>query len=262
MNGFENTRNYNFNFTTFYKAGPSAFHTHFHPFYEILYFLDGDMTIHIADVAIQPKKNDLFFIPPNTFHMASPNMDDALYSRYVLQFDNLPNMTDQYSARLQNTFMLNTGSAPEIKHWFQRFELYRSTLSAEDFALFDRELITELLYMLSFTKTQDLACSDASIFSFIINYIDNNFATIQSVEEIASAAFISKSYLFHLFKERLDTSPKQYLQKKKVVAASILLRQGVTPSEAYRMVGFSEYSTFYRLYIKHFGIPPAKDFVK
>lgn len=262
MNGFENAHNYNFNVRTFYKAGPAAFNIHFHPYYEVLYFLDGDVTINIADIAIQPKKNDLFFIPPNTFHMVSPNKGEVLYSRYVLQFADLPNMTDHHKALFQNTFMLNTGSASAIKNWFHRFETYQSTLNPEDFGLFDRELITELLFLLSATEKQDLVGSESSIFSFIINYIDNNFATIQSVEEIASAAFISKSYLFHLFKERLETSPKQYLQKKKIVAASILLHQGIAPSEAYRMVGFSEYSTFYRLYIKHFGIPPTKDFVK
>lgn len=262
MNGFENAHNYNFNLRTFYKAGPAAFHIHFHPFYEVLYFLDGDVTINIADIAIQPKKNDLFFVPPNVFHMVSPNKGEALYSRYVLQFDSLPNMTNQHSARFQNTFMLNTGSAPAIKNWFHRFENYQSTLSPEDFALFDRELITELLFLLSFTEKQDLASSETSIFSFVINYIDNNFATIQSVEEIASAAFISKSYLFHLFKERLKVPPKQYLQKKKIVAASILLSHGIAPSEVYRMVGFSEYSTFYRLYVKYFGVPPTKDFSK
>lgn len=259
MNDFENNHNYNFSLRTFTKAAPAAFHIHFHFFYEILYFLDGDITITLSDVSFRPKKHDLFFIPPNTYHLTLPNQDESLYSRYVLQFDTLPDMTPERKARFQDCFAVNVGSSPQIKDWFRRFDRYYSTLSQEDFGLFDRAMISELLFLLDAEEKQDLS-SETPLFSFIIDYIDDNFIQIQSVDEIANAAFISSSYLFYLFKNRLKMSPKQYLQKKKMTHAKILLNQGISPSNVHHLVGIPEYSTFYRLYVKYFGISPSREY--
>ncbi len=258
MNDFENNHNYNFNLRTFTKAAPTAFHIHFHSYYEILYFLDGDITITLSDFSIRPQKHDLFFIPPNTYHLTLPNQAESLYSRYVLQFDCLPDMSPERKSLFQEYFVVNASSSQPIKDWFRRFEHYHSNLSPEDFALFDRALITELLFLLDAEEKQGRN-SETTLFSFIIDYIDANFTRIQSVEEIANAAFISKSYLFYLFKDRLKMPPKRYLQKKKMTYAKILLNQGISPSNVHHMVGIPEYSTFYRLYVKCFGISPTQE---
>jgi len=56
-----------------------------------------------------------------------------------------------------------------------------------------------------------------------IAYIEKNFATISSVQEIAAACFLSESRLYHIFKDYLDITPISYLNHLRIHNAMTLL---------------------------------------
>ena len=92
-----------------------------------------------------------------------------------------------------------------------------------------------------------------------VKYIDENINTNIYVQDVCDALFITKSYLHQLFMKYLKISPKKYITSKKLALAQRRLRSGAKPSEVAVMLGFSEYSTFFRDYKNHFGHSPSEE---
>ena len=52
----------------------------------------------------------------------------------------------------------------------------------------------------------------------------------------------------------------QYIQHRRLQYAQALIENGYTAAMASSMAGFSDYSGFYRAYVKRFGGPPSKEY--
>ena len=61
-----------------------------------------------------------------------------------------------------------------------------------------------------------------------------------------------------MFRKYLKTSPKSYLETKRLAYSRILLRQGKSVVDACAESGFSDYSNYIRLFKRRFGITPNK----
>ena len=91
-----------------------------------------------------------------------------------------------------------------------------------------------------------------------MQYINEHLFTLKNIDEIADALFITKSYLFYLFKTHIKTSPKRYIMEKRLLAAHEMITQGAKPTHVYEKVGFNDYTSFYRNNTKFFNIPPSE----
>jgi len=92
----------------------------------------------------------------------------------------------------------------------------------------------------------------------ILDYINKNFASIHSVNEISEKFFISISTLERHFKQYLSMTPKRYLEDKKLQNACLLLRQNASVTEACFESGFDDYSHFITIFKKKFDVTPLK----
>ena len=90
----------------------------------------------------------------------------------------------------------------------------------------------------------------------ILNDINKNFAEIPSINYLTDKYFISHSQLCRLFKQYLHTTPKLYLETKRLANAKIMLKNGKTVIEACIESGFPDYSNFIRLFKTSFGMTP------
>jgi len=73
---------------------------------------------------------------------------------------------------------------------------------------------------------------------------------------LAHRFFVSKYYLCRAFKRQSGSSIHNYINLKRVLYAKRLIESGETASHAAYMVGFGDYSAFYRAYMKHIGSSP------
>ena len=93
----------------------------------------------------------------------------------------------------------------------------------------------------------------------VLAYIHSHISQSIDVEELANVVFITKPYLIRLFKREFGTSPVQYINKKKVERAQLLLFTTDKPvKEIAYTLGFSDHSYFIRLFRKLSGIPPQE----
>ena len=92
----------------------------------------------------------------------------------------------------------------------------------------------------------------------ILRDIEDNFATIGTLEEFAAKYYMSRSTMNRLFRRYLQTSPKRYLETKRLAYSRILLKEGKSVSEACGRAGFPDYTNYIRLFRQRFGITPLQ----
>lgn len=92
----------------------------------------------------------------------------------------------------------------------------------------------------------------------VMTYIDMNYTDPQlDLNKIATALYFSASRLSHIFKNETGDSIYHYLTNKRLQCAHDLIMQGKPIMEACSRAGFRSYCSFYRMYIKHFGVAPT-----
>lgn len=89
-------------------------------------------------------------------------------------------------------------------------------------------------------------------------YFDNNYMTINSVEEVCEKLKINKYYLTHIFKEKLSMPPIRYLQYKRLEKARSLIISGVAIKEVAERCGYSDTCYFCKVFKKNIGMSPLQ----
>ena len=91
------------------------------------------------------------------------------------------------------------------------------------------------------------------------DYIDKNFSRPITLEMVADETAMSKFHFSRLFKQHLGLSFKQYLNRKRIQVAKVLLSQnGYNVTEASFAVGFNDASYFSRVFREMEGSSPKR----
>jgi AraC-like DNA-binding protein len=238
-----------------YASSPAdEYNKHMHYFYEILYFIDGDVDYTIENVTKHLHPGDLVFIQPGKYHFATVNRN-VLYERYVIKFpDTL--VPEELKGRLSKLTAFFSDARAE-EYIFKQFDAVYSRFSAEDTGLIFKAKTTELLVNLA-QETNNIESVTDSVSSFIIAYIESHLNNNISIQKMAKDLNYSESYISNTFRRTMRCPIMQYIRSKKVIAAHSLISHGEKPEKAAELFGFNDYSTFYRSYLKIIGFPPSK----
>ncbi len=90
----------------------------------------------------------------------------------------------------------------------------------------------------------------------LLNYINDNITEELSVERICNYAHISSAQLSRKFKELTGTTVYQYILTKRLILAQRYITKGKSAIQAAQDSGFGDYSCFYRMYKKRYGMAP------
>lgn len=128
-------------------------------------------------------------------------------------------------------------------------------MSAPESRLADYAAMTEfLLQILRVTQeapTPQSTQPSPDTMQRVMAYINEHYAQPLTLEEIADAFFISKSYLSHEFVRYTNTSVYEYIQFRRICGAKLLIASGVSLTEAAFQSGFNSYSSFLRTFRKN-----------
>lgn len=92
----------------------------------------------------------------------------------------------------------------------------------------------------------------------VLEYIDENFKSPLSLDELASVGSMSPSHLCRLFKELTDMRPLEYIQLLRVNSAAIMIQSGsCSMLEAALENGFQHLSYFSKQFKKFKGMSPS-----
>lgn len=91
-----------------------------------------------------------------------------------------------------------------------------------------------------------------------LNYINKNFQTHLTLDDLSQQFFMSKSRFAHLFKETVRIGFKEYLTYLRLTnSRKLLLTTNMSISEVASQTGFSNIHQFYKVFNKYVFLSPA-----
>ncbi len=250
-----------FNHARIEKPNDETFQFHTFDVCEIIFLKSGNIKAVIDGKEYKLYENSLVIFRPNLVHRIKIE-DDTPYERYDILFDEKIIGKVAYNKIDKDLNVINFNGDHYIIDIFKKFDYYSSSFEGDDLGKILKNLTEEVLYNLTLVKNEDYESSYNVINSIInsaIEYIEKNYRSQISIETICKELFISKCHLHHLFMEILKTTPKKYINTKRLIEARKLIRSGQKPHEVFSLCGFTDYGTFYRNYKNHFGHIPSKE---
>ena len=90
------------------------------------------------------------------------------------------------------------------------------------------------------------------------DFIDQNYNKTLPIKKIASEAALSEFHFYRLFKNILGITPHQYILKKRLFEAKLILKQNkYCVNEAAQASGFSDIYSFSKAFKKEYGVAPS-----
>lgn len=89
-------------------------------------------------------------------------------------------------------------------------------------------------------------------------YIEKSYGNTLTVEQLAGMAYLSQRQYLRVFKSVYGISPKQYIIRCRLDhSCELILNSGYSMTEIASICGFSDKSSFSKLFHKQFGITPT-----
>ncbi len=232
-----------------------SFPPHIHDELEIYLLIKGDVSFLVAGNLYKVQPYDVIISKPNEVHNCIRNSN----SEHIhLCFWFTP-CSDFLFADL-----LASGSS--LLHPLETDRALLDALCARFFALPDDHtepilefsLCTELLAILhrALGSKGGVKSMLPDTLKQILKEIDRDPGNCISVSALSEKYFISQSSLDRMFRKYLRTTPKTYLDSKRLAYSRILLTEGMSVTEASMRAGFPDCSSYIRLFKKRFGVTP------
>lgn len=146
----------------------------------------------------------------------------------------------------------------ELTGLFRRIDEHTANYSGDVLSVLLKSCFDELIVKFACLDREEIQSQKVhSGITAIAEYINQNIVESITIDDICRHFGVSRSYLFKAFTESYHEPPKQYIIRKKIMLAQQLLTSGERPLSVCERCGFSDYSTFYRAYVRIIGTPPS-----
>lgn len=231
---------------------------HMHDSVELYILLEGDASFVVEHSLYRLAVGDVIITKPNEIHHCILNTDSKHdHSCFWLR----PPSCALFSEFLQREAGCGNLISPPPEQKQRLLVLYQGLCEAGAAGDKHRQLYLLLEFLDILRKNMDDR-SDTEPFptmlQTILEDIDRNFLTINSLEYFGERFFLSPSTLNRLFRTHLHTTPKLYLEAKRLAHSRQLLRQGKSVLAACIESGYPDPSNYIRLFKKRFGVTPGQ----
>lgn len=233
------------------SAPNEKYFKHMHAYTEIVYLVKGDVSFTVGRERCKLKPRDLIIIPPGEYHFATVNTDVA-YERYVFKFPN--SVIPPFLVEQIKTSPHFFSPSKKFGVSFSMFDAYYKNYEKDTLLmLFIAEIVKTLIFVAKeATLIPDVIGNDVAKF---LNYIDKHITENITLEKLCNEFHFSKSFISGEFKKYMNVPIIQYIKTKKIAAAHEMILGGEKKSVAAKLLGFENYSTFYRQYINYIKDP-------
>jgi AraC-like DNA-binding protein len=237
--------------------------SHNHNQYE-LYFLEQNQIDFIVNGTIYTvEKNSVVLIKPNIFHKTTSTSGRTRTCIYFAE-----------------RFLKMYFSDQSIKTLLQCFEINMISLDAESFSkikrlslLLEKEnqdeprncifiYLADILNILNSKKSLQILHFPTSLqenITPVLTYINQNYNTLNTLDDISNHFHISKYHLCHIFKKAVNLTVTQYINNIKIQnACTMLAYSGKSISEVGLECGFNSAMYFCKTFKKILNITPSE----
>ena len=242
---------------------------HHHDFFEIYYFISGNVEYRVEGKSYILQSGDLLLISPGVFHQPVVAPGSA-YERIVLWIDrNYLMQFASHGADLSACFEVGgatllhpssyqrTSLAMLLEQLYKEYHgtKYGNKLLCHGLFL---QIMTHINRMTPREDYENDHTEEPELISQTLAYIAAHYHEKISLQSLADMFYVSKYHLSHAFSARVGTSIYRYIILKRLLAAREQIADGISPSEAYQNCGFQDYANFYRAFKTEYGISPKE----
>lgn len=233
------------------------FKEHFHPTYELLYFMHGDADFSCQHTLYHNIEGSLLLARPGEYHNIIFH-SQAPYERYVIRFSPF-DLYPYVRKKLEKAQHVYHIRGTPIEQLFMELDKHLQ-LVHPDVRLavcigFIQILVAHLISSDDLIIKADYINLEAKR---IVDYVDEHLPDIHSVNDLVTALHMSKSSVHKIFSQQLGTSIMNYVRTQKCIQARNLLHSGIPATQVCEQLGFNHYSSFYRDYRYIFHENPSE----
>lgn len=242
-------------------------HLHSHDYCELLFWVSGEVQYLCGDRGVFPKEGCVVMIPPEKSHTARL-VSPSTYERFVLYFkssafdfcgqstgifDGLFSESDAVS------FCLSPTVREEVRARLSRIEKILKSEST-DAQLLSYAEITLLLHSLKKEKADAEIGGEALPVQVrnLRNFLDEHYASVSSVEEIATRFYYSREYVTRIFAQYFNLSPWKYVEQLRIRDACHRIDAGEKITAVCYAVGYHSMSAFSAAFRRVMGASPTE----
>lgn len=246
---------------------------HSHNYYELYFFIKGNVLIDISGNTLSLKSGDVVIIPPKTKHRLTVQSQTMPYQRFILWISeefysqlltispdfgylfHIPEHTQNYIYHF-DIISFNTIQVKiiELLEEMQAFRFGNDALISSCI----NSLIMTISRIIYESENQVITKENPSLYQNILKYIETHINEDISLDSIANSFYVSKYHIAHTFKNQMGLSIHQYALKKRLSLCKAAIASGSNISTVFLECGFRDYSNFYRAFKKEFGISPKE----
>ncbi len=255
------------------------------PFIRIFYVKEGEAVLHLPnaggddrasgqDVVLRP--GHLYIVPAYTVHSYECHGRFTHYYLHVYEgFRNEMNLQEVYELptevegreATEQVFEYLCNHLPDARLPESDPRSYDTSAQTSDYMaryrdmeLWEKMVLRGAMLMLMshfIREARPRVWTSDERMKRVLEYIHANISHQLNVEELSDVANVTKPYFIMLFKREFGVSPVQYINRKKVERAQLLL---YTTDKAVKEVaytlGFSDQNYFIRMFRKMTGVTP------
>lgn len=245
---------------------------HFHPFYEMFFFIKGECSYVIKGASYRIEPYDFILINKYLLHKSSYLRKEN--KRLLISF-NKDFLSSEFYSQLQwilsifeNKVPIFRFENPEKRVIVDLINEFYTYIHKNDPAceIMLRNTLLRLLYTIRKYSDKNVYTNkivEKNSISIkmqdITIYIHNNFHEKITLDGLAKKFFISPHYLSHKFKEYTNFSVTEYIQLTRIKkACELLIETNYKVIKISELCGFGSLSQFNRIFVKKVGMPPTK----
>lgn len=246
---------------------------HMHNYYELYFFLEGDVDYQVEDKTYQLQYGDYLLIPPEVEHRPVFKSGNSQYRRLILwlSIEFYETLCAQYEEYRYSFNYVQSSGCHHFRTDFIVFQHIQGQLLEfleeantnrpfrdEKLKIMISALLLQLNRITYDQNSQITTKYQNTLYLNICDYINNHLEEDLSLEQLASFFFVSKYHISHIFKENMGLSLHQYIIKKRIHASKNGILSDTPIQTLITQYGFKNYSSFYRAFVKEYGVSPME----
>ena len=246
-------------------------HLHSHDYCELLFWERGKVQYLCGDRSVIPEDGCIVTIPAGKSHTARL-LAPSVYERFVLYFTPAALSFGGEKARLVQTlfsekesfsFRIRSEHRSELQKRLLRIETILAQ-EADDSQLLAYAEIVLLLHFLekelgaSENTDEPIEESLPEQVRELRSFLDENYANIESIEDVAAGFYYSREYVTRLFTKYFNLAPWKYVEQLRIREACARIANGEKITAVCYAVGYHSMSAFSAAFHRVMGASPSE----
>ncbi len=230
------------------------FPSHLHDFFEIGYLEKGTVTLTVEEKNYYLNSGNFFVIFPNQIHSYG-NSENLLVKMLIFHPIFLAEYNNIFNSKIPECAMLeNDDDATKILRLI--FEL---KIDKNDSNILKGLLLSLFGLLLKEMTFKNVEKYNISTIKSILLFCNEHFTEPIKVSDVADNLHISRYYIAHIFRERLNTTFSEHITNKRLnYAATLLTSQNLSVLDVAYRSGFDSIRTFNRNFLKLYNVTPRE----